>query len=119
MDPKQTDRFRAQLEEQRDDVLAEMADHRPSTADDERARQDREDQALRAASDLTEQRITEDHQNLLKKIDFALERIAAGTYQQCARCGNRIPLERLRAKPSASLCIPCQEAKDAGKRSGE
>jgi DnaK suppressor protein len=115
MDQKQIDRFRAQLEEQRDEVLAEMADHRPAAVDDEKTRRDREDQALRAASDLTEQRIIADHQNLLKKIDFALERLAAGTYQECARCGARIPLERLRAKPSASLCIPCQEAKDAGK----
>jgi DnaK suppressor protein len=61
-------------------------------------------------------RIVEDDLNLLQKIDLALSRLEAGTYEECANCGDAIPLERLVAKPSVSLCVPCQELKDAGRR---
>ena len=74
---------------------------------------DLEEQATRAADDFVEARVTEDRGKLLQKIDLALERLDAGTYQQCAHCGEAIPLERLRAKPSVSLCLDCQQAKDA------
>jgi DnaK suppressor protein len=50
--------------------------------------------------------------NLLEKIDFALQRIENGSYEQCASCGEKIPLERLKAKPSASLCVTCQSTKE-------
>ena len=54
-----------------------------------------------------------DEANLLEKVQFALSRIDEGTYEQCATCGNAIPLERLMAKPSVSLCVACQEKKEA------
>ena len=49
---------------------------------------------------------------LLEKIDLALARLKAGTYGLCTGCAKKIPLARLRAKPSASLCVKCQEAKE-------
>jgi DnaK suppressor protein len=52
--------------------------------------------------------LTESERGLLKKIDFALSRIAAGTYGICTQCKTWIPLSRLEAKPSASLCLECQ-----------
>ena len=115
MDARQTDRFRKLLLEQRESVAREVAAHRTSGDPAEvRERRDPEEQAVHATASLVETRITEDDENLLRKIDFALERLEAGTYQQCANCGKKIPLERLRAKPSASLCLDCQELKDAG-----
>lgn len=41
------------------------------------------------------------------EIDQALERIDAGAYGRCVRCGNMIPEERLQLVPWASLCVPC------------
>lgn len=49
----------------------------------------------------------EDTRAELVRIDAALERITAGTYGVCARCGEPIGLERLRARPFAELCIAC------------
>ncbi len=49
---------------------------------------------------------------LLEKIDVALERIAKGNYGVCANCAGAIPMERLRAKPSVSLCVACQTLKE-------
>jgi len=39
----------------------------------------------------------------LLQVNNALERIKKGTYGMCARCGKEIPLERLRANPSAEF----------------
>lgn len=111
MEKKNTDRFRAQLQTQRGQVLAGVANHQLPT---ERTT-DNEERADRAASNLVETRITEDNENLLRKIDLALERLDAGTYEQCDHCKGTIPLARLEAKPSASLCVTCQELKDSGK----
>lgn len=44
----------------------------------------------------------------LADIKEALERIAAGTFGICAHCHRRIPLARLRALPTARLCIDCK-----------
>ncbi len=47
-----------------------------------------------------------DHQLVL--VDEALERLDAGTYGTCVRCGAEIPAERLEALPWAARCIDCQ-----------
>ncbi len=41
------------------------------------------------------------------EIDQALERLDAGTYGRCVRCGRPIPDERLAAVPWAAFCVPC------------
>ena len=51
------------------------------------------------------------------KIERALRKIQDGTYGVCERCGREIPDERLRAVPSASLCIRCQEEVEVVPRS--
>jgi DnaK suppressor protein len=47
-------------------------------------------------------------EDLIEQIDAALERVEAGTYGICARCGNAIPAERLEARPYAIYCVSCQ-----------
>ena len=44
----------------------------------------------------------------LKAVEGALKRIADGKYGYCLQCGKRIPEGRLRAIPSAVLCIDCK-----------
>ena len=53
-------------------------------------------------------RLKEREQKLLKKIDQAVERIDNGTFGTCRGCGNDIPLQRLKARPVADLCIECK-----------
>ena len=43
------------------------------------------------------------------EIEEALHRIVEGTYGVCGMCGEPIPAARLRAAPSARLCLPCQK----------
>ncbi|GAA1438872.1 TraR/DksA C4-type zinc finger protein [Leifsonia poae] len=40
-------------------------------------------------------------------VDAALARIEEGTYGRCMRCDRMIGVERLRARPTAELCIAC------------
>jgi RNA polymerase-binding protein DksA len=46
-------------------------------------------------------------QKELEAIDAALERVAAGTFGTCAKCGDPISQERLKAVPHAALCADC------------
>lgn len=40
-------------------------------------------------------------------LETALERMEAGGYGVCARCGRDIPPARLVARPMATLCVAC------------
>ena len=46
----------------------------------------------------------------LRAIADAFERIADGSYGTCANCGEPIAAERMRAQPTARLCLACQSA---------
>jgi len=47
----------------------------------------------------------------VEEIDRAIERLDSGKYGICEQCGGSIAASRLRAMPSASLCVKCK-AKD-------
>ena len=113
MDTAQKERFRKLLLDQRDQVVAGIDGEDPAENQDLR---DPEELATLITRTEVNDQLIEDDLNLLQKIDFALRRLEEGNYDQCARCGNAIPLERLLAKPSVSLCVPCQEEKDAAKQ---
>ena len=48
----------------------------------------------------------------LKKVEQAKQRILDGTYGVCEECGADISQKRLMARPTACLCIGCQEDKE-------
>jgi len=48
----------------------------------------------------------------LEAIDRALTRIESGDYGRCEDCGELIPLERLEALPTTTLCVSCSEARE-------
>jgi DnaK suppressor protein len=53
--------------------------------------------------------------NILERItqvERALERLDEGSYGWCERCGNPIPVERLAAFPSATLCVTCKQLEE-------
>src|SRR5215510_2247669 len=52
----------------------------------------------------------------LALVDAALERLDAGTFGPCQRCGCQIAIGRLEALPWAAYCIDCQRAVDRGER---
>lgn len=66
------------------------------------------------ASDLVDRELDasleENAEEIVREIDEALARIAAGTYGSCAVCGEPIPEERLEAIPYATLCLDDKRA---------
>lgn len=57
--------------------------------------------------------VAESEHHLAEKIRHALDRIERGLYGFCEACGQSIAAARLEAKPSVSLCLPCQERHEA------
>jgi RNA polymerase-binding protein DksA len=43
----------------------------------------------------------------IAKIDAAIDRLDAGAYGICVRCGQPIGEERLAARPAAATCVRC------------
>ena len=51
------------------------------------------------------------HERVIQ-VEHALERLEAGTYGMCERCGKPIPAARLAAFPSATLCVDCKQLEE-------
>ncbi len=54
--------------------------------------------------------------NELAGVEAALQRLDAGSYGDCAGCGEPIPLARLWAQPAALRCAACQAAAEKAGR---
>jgi DnaK suppressor protein len=63
-------------------------------------------EAFEQAKDLALRR---NAQQLLTKVEDALERFEQGTYGICEQCGAEIDPARLKALPYATLCLRCQQ----------
>lgn len=50
--------------------------------------------------------------DMLDQVNLALGRVEAGKYGNCTRCGQEIDNARLRAIPSADLCIDCKKEEE-------
>lgn len=68
---------------------------------------DWEEQAIDLADDEALAGVDEVLRNEIQQIRLALLRIENGTYGNCAKCGDPIGLERLKARPIATRCIKC------------
>ena len=58
-------------------------------------------------------RLDDREQAEFDEIDAALERLRAATFGLCEVCRGDIPIERLRAIPTARRCLTCQGAQEA------
>lgn len=88
------DALRAGLAREQRELQAAIA------ADEEKLRAE-EDEGVRAALEL--------RQSQLRKVDHALERHEAGTWQECEDCGKPLADEQFRAVPTVTHCTECAE----------
>jgi RNA polymerase-binding protein DksA len=68
---------------------------------------DSDDQAIQRENDAALDALDARGREELAAVAAALERLAAGTFGTCLRCGAPIPAPRLRAEPTARTCIAC------------
>lgn len=73
----------------------------------EQARDTEDDSFADLIVDVNNAEITRDLSEL-RQIDGAMQRLLEGSYGICLSCGVEIPIERLRAQPTATRCIRCQ-----------
>lgn len=115
--PEERDELEALLHERREGDVAEaqrmaeslgvlLASRSESTADDEH---DPEGPTLSSEWSRL-QALRSDAAHDITAVDAALERMRRGTYGTCTRCGEPIGVDRLRARPTAELCIRCAVA---------
>jgi DnaK suppressor protein len=69
---------------------------------------DPNDRASQESDIALELRNRDRERRLIKKIDESLARIENGEYGYCDACGIEIGLQRLEARPTATLCIDCK-----------
>ena len=67
------------------------------------------DQASSQTEKTVELRASNRRRKLINKIDHALKKLKDGTYGYCEETGEPIGLQRLIARPIATLCIEAQE----------
>ncbi len=113
MNPNQLAWFKARLEEWRDSIHEDIR----NTLDDLREGGDRDvgddaDRAEQEALQALELRTQDRERKLLRKIDEALARIADGSYGWCEDTGEPIGVERLKARPVATLSVDAQEERE-------
>jgi|YNPNPStandDraft_1061719.scaffolds.fasta_scaffold03021_5 RNA polymerase-binding protein DksA len=104
------DDLRAFLEAERARLLREMA-RADLTLDDETAGYS--NHMAEGASEVFEQAksagMKRSQELKLAEVEDALRRMDEGSYGICRRCGAAIDAARLRAMPTAALCLSCQE----------
>jgi DnaK suppressor protein len=61
-------------------------------------------------------RIRDRERKLILKIQETLRRLDVGDYGICERCGENIGIERLKARPEATLCIECKSSQELEER---
>ncbi len=109
MGAKQRRYFRALLLERK----ADLCDGVERTVDhlrhDTSSLPDEMDRAAWEEECSLELRTRDRERKLLKKIDAALSLIDRGIYGYCASCQKDIGIARLKARPTATLCLECKK----------
>ena len=100
----------SKLRSRRDQLLERLANVKKDVTSEHSA--DWSEQAQERQNDEVLDALGNESRRELQQVSVALERIAAGEYQTCNRCGNTIRLERLQAIPYTSLCIDCANEVD-------
>jgi RNA polymerase-binding protein DksA len=98
------------MQEEYDSSLAELTELQSSSADG--AGDDQADAGSKTFEREQELSIAANRFDLLSQMQRAVERIDAGTYGYCERCGKPIPRARLQAFPMATLDVECKQREE-------
>jgi DnaK suppressor protein len=110
MNKAQLKKFRALLEEKRDEIVKKAK----QTLDEDMTldANDLPDEMDLASSEYLQSftfRLRGREKSFLDKITKALAKIDDGTFGTCEECGEDISIKRLEARPETTLCIRCKE----------
>lgn len=109
MNVKQKEYFRKRLEDWKSRILHENKETINNLQQETTQHADLADRASSESDWSLELRTRDRQRKLIAKINSALRRIKEGTYGYCEETGEPISLERLEARPVATLGIEAQE----------
>lgn len=109
MNDMQREFFRQKLVAWREELLRESAETLTNLNDGGMTVPDLSDRASAEADKSLELRTRDRMRKVISKIDAALDRIEDGTYGYCEETGEPIGLERLIARPIATMTVEAQE----------
>ena len=109
MSPRQLEYFRRKLGKWREELVEESRQTIESLRDEVRDVGDEAERATRETENSLELRTRDRYRKLIAKIDKALKRIEEGRYGYCEETDEEIGLERLEARPIATLSLDAQE----------
>lgn len=101
--------FRRKLMLWRQELIEESQQTIENLRDEVRDVGDEAERATRETENSLELRTRDRYRKLIGKIDKALKRIEDGRYGYCEETDEEIGLERLEARPIATLCLDAQE----------
>ncbi|MDD2685288.1 MAG: RNA polymerase-binding protein DksA [Gallionella sp.] len=108
MNPKQLEHFRKILQDIKSELSQDIDRTVHTMQDEATVFADPNDRATQESDMSLELRNRDRERKLIKNIDKMLARIDAGDYGYCDNCGIEIGLNRLEARPTATLCIDCK-----------
>lgn len=109
MNPKHLEFYRRKLQGWRADLVEESKQTIENLRDEVRDVGDEAERATRETENSLELRTRDRYRKLIAKIDKALKRIEEGRYGFCEETDEEIGLDRLEARPIATLCLDAQE----------
>jgi DnaK suppressor protein len=112
MNEKQLEFFRARLQQQKDDLLSNAGETTEHLREDTTVVPDPADRATIEEEHALELRTRDRERKLLKKIAQSLARLDSGEYGYCDETGEPIGLQRLLARPTATLSLEAQQRRE-------
>ena len=116
MNERQKEYFRRKLLAWRESILAESRTRSPRCRHESENHPDIADRASSETDRAIELRARDRQRKLISKIDAALARIDDGSYGYCVETGEPISLNRLDARPIATLSVEAQERHERRER---
>jgi len=108
MNKKMLEHFRTILNAWKQELLDEVSRTVHSMQDDTANHPDPNDRASQETDMSLELRSRDRERKLIKKIEEATAKIDSNDYGYCETCGVEIGVQRLEARPTATLCIDCK-----------
>ncbi len=108
MNTPQIEHFRALLIGWRKELMEEVDRTVHHMQDDAATYADPADRASQEEEFALELRTRDRERKLIKKISEAMNSLDSGEYGYCEACGIEIGVQRLEARPTATLCIDCK-----------
>ena len=112
MSPRQLAYFRQKLKDWRDQLVEESRQTMENLREEVRDVGDDAERATRETENSLELRTRDRYRKLISKIEKALRKIEEGRYGYCEETDEEIGLERLEARPIATLSLDAQERRE-------